>query len=189
MLKRIFTSLAFLTAIITSTNAQKIVVTKGQKLETVTTTKSSMEVMGQNVESENTLTNSIEVKDVNADGYVFGNTTKRMTMKGNMMGQDISFDSDKKEDMDGQIGQAVKDQIGATQEIQVDKKGKIVDLKTTGDAKAPTGGMGDMMNMAGSLSKGQAYPILMQLPSKTLKPGDTWVDSSGTAATLKTVTT
>ena len=188
MTKRIFLLLVLVVSATIAGNAQKIAITKGQKLETVTNTKSNMEVMGQNIDNENTLTSSIEVKDVTADGFLFANTTKRMTMKGSMMGQDINFDSDKKEDMDGQIGQALKDQIGSTQEILVDKKGKISDVKTTGDAK-PAGGMGDVMNMSGSLMKGQAYPILIQLPSSALKAGSSWTDSTGTVATLKTVTT
>ena len=188
MTKRIFLSLALIVSAIIAGNAQKLAVTKGQKLETVTSTKSNMEVMGQNIDNENTLTTNIEVKDVTADGFVFANTTKRMTMKGSMMGQDINFDSDKKEDMDGQIGQALKDQIGSTQEILVDKKGKITEVKTTGDAKS-AGGMGDVMNMSGSLVKGQAYPILIQLPATALKTGNSWTDSTGTVATLKTVTT
>lgn len=188
MTKRIFLLLVLVVSATIAGNAQKIAITKGQKLETVTNTKSNMEVMGQNIDNENTLTSSIEVKDVTADGFLFANTTKRMTMKGSMMGQDINFDSDKKEDMDGQIGQALKDQIGSTQEILVDKKGKISDVKTTGDAK-PAGGMGDVMNMSGSLVKGQAYPILIQLPSSALKAGSSWTDSTGTVATLKTVTT
>ena len=69
----------------------------------------------------------------------------------------------------------------------MDKKGKITDLKSSGDAK-PAGGMTDMMNMSGSLMKGQAFPILIQLPGSSLKTGSTWTDSTGTFATIKTVT-
>lgn len=169
-------------------NAQKVAITKGQKLETLTTTKMTIEVMGQNIDNESSSTNSVEVKDVNADGYLFANTVKRMTMKGSGMGQDMSFDSDKKEDMDGQVGQAVKDKIGAVQEIQVDKQGKVAAIKEAADSK-PAGGMADMMSLTGDIAKGQPYPLLIQLPAKALKTGDSWTDSSGTAATIKTVTT
>ena len=44
--------------------AQKIAVTKGQKLETITLQKLTMEVMGQNMDNESTLTSAVEVKDV-----------------------------------------------------------------------------------------------------------------------------
>jgi Family of unknown function (DUF6263) len=188
MTKRFLFSMAFAVTATAGVQAQKVAVTKGQKLETVTTTKMNMEVMGQTIDNESTSTSSVEVKEVTADGYLFTNTVKRLTMKGSGMGQDMSFDSDKKEDMDGQVGQAVKDKIGAVQEIMVDKQGKVTGIKESEDKKAPGGGMADMMSMTGDIAKGQAYPILIQLPSKSVKPGDTWTDSTGTPATLKTVT-
>ncbi|HTL08812.1 MAG TPA: DUF6263 family protein [Chitinophagaceae bacterium] len=187
MTKGIYVSLLMLATVAGSAHAQKISVTKGQKLETVTTTKMSMEVMGQSMDNESTATSNIEVKDVTADGYLFTNTIRRMTMKGSTMGQDISFDSDKKEDMDGQIGQALKDQIGNPQEIQVDKKGKVSGLQEAADKKAGAG-MAGMMGMSGDIAKGQPYPILIQLPANAVKPGDSWTDSSGSPATIKTVT-
>jgi len=188
MTKKILLSFLLMALAAGAGYAQKIAVTKGQKLETITTTKMKMEVMGQNMDNESIATSNVEVKDVNADGYLFINTIKRMTMKGNAMGQEMNFDSDKKEDMDGQIGQALKDKIGTPQEIQVDKRGKVAGIKDSSDKK-PGGSMGDMMNMSGDITKGQPYPILIQLPAAGVKPGDTWTDSSGTVATLKTVTT
>jgi len=187
MAKRIFLSIAMIATVAIAGHAQKIAVTKGQKLETLTTTKMTMEMMGQNINNESGATTDIEVKDVNAEGFLFSSIIKRMTTKVSGMGQDISFDSDKKEDMDGQIGQAVKDQINVQQEIQVDQKGKVISTTASSDKK--TGGMADMMSITGDVTKGQPYPILIQLPAKTVKPGDTWVDSSGTTATIKTVTT
>lgn len=168
--------------------AQKIAVKKGQQLETIATTKMSMEVMGQNMDNLSTLTSSVAVKDITDSSYIFSNTVKRMTIKINGMGQDISFDSDKKEDMDGQMGQALKDQIGAIQEIQVSKQGKVISTRQTADKK-PGPDMASMMSMSGDLTQGQPYPILIQLPAKAVKVGDTWTDSSSSAATIKTVTT
>lgn len=192
MLKRTFLFSAIAALTITA-NAQKIAVTKGQKLEAVSSTKMSMEVMGQTIENETTATSQVEVKDVNDKGFLFGNTIKRITLKSNAMGQDINFDSDKKEDMDGMVGQTMKDRIGKSDEVVVDKQGKVIEIKNEkGDGTdQPTGGggMSDMMNMTNNLAKGQPYPMLMQLPSKSVKPGDSWTDSSGTVETFKSVTT
>ncbi len=188
MTKSILLLLIVTVSAVFTAQAQKLAISKGQKLETMTTTKMTIEVMGQNVDNESSSTSNVEVKDVNADGYLFANTVKRMTMKGSGMGQDMSFDSDKKEDMDGQVGQAVKDKIGAVQEIQVDKQGKVAAIKEAVDSK-PAGGMADMMSLTGDIAKGQPYPLLIQLPARALKTGDSWTDSSGTAATIKTVTT
>jgi hypothetical protein len=189
MTKGFLFSVVFAVLAATGVQAQKLAITKGQKLETVTTTKMNMEVMGQTIDNESVSTSNVEVKDITADGYLFTNTIMRITMKGSGMGQDMSFDSDKKEDLDGQIGQAVKDKIGAVQEIMVDKQGKVAGIKETEDKKPAGGGMADMMNMTGDIAKGQGYPILIQLPAKPVKAGDTWTDSTGTTATLKTVTT
>jgi len=186
MMKRFLFLVSMVIVTVTASYSQKIAVTKGQKLETQINTKTTMEVMGQNIDNETNLTNTVEVKDVNADGYLFSNTINHMTIKGKAMGQEMSFDSDKKEDMDGQIGQAMKGHIGTAQEIQVDKQGKVASIKD-GEDKQPGPDMASMMNMTGDLGKGQPYPILIQLPARSIKPGDTWTDSSGTPATMKTI--
>src|SRR6478609_9322017 len=117
MIKRFLFVATMTSAVITGSYAQKIAITKGQKLETQTVTKTTMEVMGQNIDNETNMVNTVEVKDVTGDGYLFSNTINRMVIKGNAMGQEMSFDSDKKEDMDGQIGQTLKGHIGTAQEI------------------------------------------------------------------------
>jgi len=101
------------------------------------------------------------------------------------MGQEVSFDSDKKEDMDGQMGETMKNVINKPQDIVVDKQGKILEKK--GDSTS--GGINDMMNMSNSLVKGQPFPALVTLPNHPVKTGDTWTDSTGTPATFKAVTT
>ena len=189
MKKGLFLCVVVMAATAANGYAQKLAVTKGQKLETVTTTKMSMEVMGQNVDNETTATSNVEVKDVTAEGYLFSTIIKHMTMKGSGMGQDMSFDSDKKEDMDGQIGQAIKDKIGTEQQVQVDKQGKVASKPGAADEKKAGGGMSDMMSLTGDLTQGQPYPMVIQLPAKAVKPGDSWTDSSGNPSTLKTITT
>jgi hypothetical protein len=186
MTKRILLLMVITVTALSAIQAQKIAVTKGQKLESTLTTAITMDVMGQNIETSTTLVSLVEVKEVNAKGSTMANTITRMLIKSNAMGQDINFDSDKKEDLDGQMGQAVKGKIGASQEVVVDQNGKVVELKDT--TKKAAGGMGDMMNMSGELAKGQAYPMLLQLPGRPVKAGDNWTDSAGTAATMKTVT-
>jgi Family of unknown function (DUF6263) len=171
-------------------NAQKIAVSKGQKLESVVKLKMTMtmEMMGQSMDNSSDVatTSELEVKDVNKDGFQFGNTIKRMTVQSSMMGQDVNFDSDKKEDMDGQMGQVLKDKIGKAEVVNIDKQGKVTEIE--GDTSTSAGGMGDMMSMTAKLTKGQPYPMLIQLPAKPIKKGDSWTDSSGTLSGMKTVT-
>lgn len=186
-MKNAFLAAVLLIAASVSLQAQKVNLSKGQKIETLSSTKMSMEVMGQNMENEVMATANLEVKDQNSEGYVFANTIRRITVKGTAMGQDINFDSDKKEDLDGQMGQAMKDKINVPQEYKIDKAGKIVSLSSEGQNAG--GGMGDMMNITGEMTKGQPFPFISPLAAKSVKPGDSWIDSSGTAETLKTITT
>ena len=186
MKKTILVSLTFIAAIAAG-HAQKLAPAKGQKMEAVTTASMKMEVMGQEINNETVTTTDLEVKDISSESFLFSNSIKRMVIKGSSMGQELSFDSDKKEDMDGQIGQPLKGKIGVPQEIQVDKRGKV--LKLNDSAADKKNSMSDMMSMGNELAKGQPYSFVIQLPSRTVKPGDSWTDSIGTSADLKTVTT
>ena len=174
---------------------QNIKLNKGQKLESqvTNTTSMSQEMMGQKVEfsSKSTITMLTEVKDVTNQSFLLSSTLKRMVMNTSMMGQEINFDSDKKEDMDGQVGSQLKDKIGVAQEISVDKQGKITEVKDTSVTANAQGGMMGMMGDAiqGAITKGAPYPLLVSFPSKSPKPGDTWTDSTGTPETMKMVNT
>lgn len=174
---------------------QNIQLNKGQKLESLVTNSTSMsqEMMGQKVEfsSKSTITMLTEVKDVTNQAFQLASTIKRLVMNTSVMGQEINFDSDKKEDMDGQVGAELKDKIGVAQEVLVDKKGKITSVKDTGASKSQGGGMMGMMGDAiqGAMIKGASYPLLISFPSKSPKAGDTWTDSTGTPETMKMVNT
>ena len=103
------------------------------------------------------------------------------------MGQETTFDSDKKEDMDGQMGAKLKDMIGVAKEITVNKQGKVLESK---DTAAATGSNDPMASLLGSLTaKGTTFPILAPFPARAVKSGDSWTDSSGTPETMKLVNT
>ncbi len=163
-----------------STKAQTIVINKGMKLETVTAIKTTIniEALGQNVETETALTNLVETKNVTDTGYLFSTTTRRMTLKTNSMGQKIDFDSDKPEDLNGPFGSKVKGVIGSVSDIVVSKKGVITLLSSTLTPGADNP-LSQAADFTGFLAKGQPYPLLMPLPGRPVKKGDTWVDSTG----------
>lgn len=189
MIKRYFTLLCAAALATGAAHAQKISVSKGLKLELVSNMKMtmSMEMAGQNIDNntETTNTTQIELKEVNPDSYLFSNTVTKMLLHTTVMGQEMSFDSDKKEDLDGPMGAGMKNVLNVPQEVVVDKQGKVVEKK--GDTGA--GGMNDMMNIGNGMMKGQPYPVLATLPSHPVKVGDNWTDSTGTPATFKAVTT
>src|SRR5687768_9791893 len=96
---------------------KKVSLAKGQQYEQVSLVNMniSQEMMGQVMEMkmESTTNNVVEVKEASKNSYIVSNTMKRMQM--NMTGvQEVTFDSDKKEDLDSQMGEAVRDKIGKT---------------------------------------------------------------------------
>ncbi|MDX1936797.1 MAG: DUF6263 family protein [Flavihumibacter sp.] len=190
-MKRFVLAYLFVLTATIGLQAQKIVIAKGQKLETTISTKMTMtmEMMGQSMENltETVGTTVTEVKEASANGFTLSQLLKKMTMNATMMGQEISFDSDKKEDMDGQMGEAVKGKIGVEEEYKISATGKV--LVAPESKSGESNPMNDLSGVSGSIAVGQQLPYLVPVPSKTLKPGDTWVDSSGTAETVKLVNT
>jgi len=189
MLKRYFTLLCTAALATGAAHAQKIAVAKGLKVEMVSNMKMtmSMEMMGQNIDNntESTNTTQIELKEVTPSSYLFSNTVTKILVHTSAMGTEMNFDSDKKEDMDGPMGASMKPVVNVPQDVLVDKQGKIVEKK--GDTGS--GGMNDVMNMSGNMLEGQPYPMLVTLPGHSIKTGDVWTDSTGSPATLKSITT
>jgi hypothetical protein len=191
MIKRYFTLLCAAALATGAAHAQKIAVSKGLKLEMVSNMKMTMsiEMGGQNIDNntEGINTTQVELKDVTPAGYLFTNTITKMVMHVNAMGQDVSFDSDKKEDLDGPMGASMKELINKPVDVQVDKQGRVID--NGNDSAAGGGGMNDLMNMGSSVTKGQPFPALVALPGHPVKMGDSWTDSTGDVSTIKMVCT
>ena len=168
------------------TVARKVGLVKGQQLEQQSHVKVNMtqEAMGQSIElkMEGDITNLVEVKDAAANSFEVANTLKKILMNMNAMGQDMKFDSDKKEDMDGQLGQAFKGKIGVPKEFSVNKEGVVTAIKNKGEKSEDPGGMmGGMMSGAmgsGEEKEGSAFNSLANIPSKGVKVGESWNDST-----------
>jgi Family of unknown function (DUF6263) len=186
MNKQIFSTLVMAVAIFTIAPAQKINIVKGQKMENLVVLKMKMNVDmgGQKLENdaENKTTSLIEVKDASDKGYTLSSTLKRATFSMSAMGMERSFDSDKPEDLDGEMGGPFKDKINKSTDIQIGKDGKIIEYAEDDKTDGPSSMVG-----LNTLAKGQTYPLLISIPAKAMKVGDSWTDSSGTAETVKRV--
>src|SRR5688572_19738421 len=161
---------------------RKVGLAKGQQLEQLSQVNMNItqEMMGQVMEitMESTVTNLLEVKDNVTDGYAVANTLKKVLMNMNAMGQEMKFDSDKPEDMDGQIGQSYKDKVGKTKEFTVNKEGIITEIKTKEEVKDdPSNMFGNMMSSVEE-KEGAAFNALSNIPAKGVKVGDSWSDST-----------
>lgn len=185
------------------TVTKKVGLAKGQQLEQLSHIKMNMtqEMAGQSMEikMESDITNVVEIKNAASNSFEVANTIKKVLMNMNAMGQDMKFDSDKKEDMDGQMGQAFKGKIGVPREFTVNNEGIITSLKNTAEKKDEAGGMmGGMMSGAlgdAEEKEGAAFNSLANIPAKGVKVGESWKDSTSddngktfTTYTLKEVT-
>lgn len=168
-------TVCFSTASIGQTNASlKLSTGKTYQVENKIETTSSTEVQGQSMESKANVasTYKIQVKDKTGENYNLTNTLSHIVMDMNMMSQQINFDSDKKDDMDGQMGSALKDYINQPKDLKMDNTGKIVsedskDTSATGIAK--------QLNFAQTGYGAQL--AFLALPSDA-KVGSSWTDSS-----------
>lgn len=173
-------------AVSAQTVSKKVTLTKGQQLEQSSQVNMliTQEAMGQvmEIKMESSLINLFEVKDNSATGYSVANTLKKVLMNMNAMGQEMKFDSDKKEDLDGQLGEAYRDKINKPNEYTLNKEGVITEIKNKpAETKDASGGgmMGNMMNgTVGEEKEGAVFNAIANIPAAGVKVGDSWKDST-----------
>lgn len=177
----VFASLLVVMTASAQTISKKVSLAKGQQLEQLskTTVNMTQELMGQSMEiqMESNSTNLLEVKDDNSAGYSLSNTLKKVLMNMNVSGQETKFDSEKKEDMDGQLGSAFKNKINKPREFVVGKDGIITSVKEVPKAEEGADMIGGMLNGAEE-TPGAAFIALANIPAKGAKVGDSWTDST-----------
>src|SRR4051812_39849446 len=93
-----------------ATSSNPITLAKGQVI-TVTTTSNSDAQMGIPMKMNMSGTSIISVIDVNDKDYKLSNTTSKLTLSINAMGQESTYDSDKEADKDSEIGREVSKSI------------------------------------------------------------------------------
>lgn len=166
--------------------SRKAVFAKGQQLERVASVNMSfgMEMMGQTIDMKNvnTITSLVEVKDATAKDYALATTVKRVVSSMSGMGQEMNYDSDKKDESPNEMGQKMGEMVGKTKHVTIDTKGIIVtsDDSTGNELAEKAGGF---MSMTGGLTNaatkpGSSYDLIASLPDKAVKAGDSWIDST-----------
>jgi hypothetical protein len=155
---------------------QTLKLDKGQKyqVDNKLETTSSTEVQGQTMETKVNVSSvyNIVVKDKTDNNYNLTNTITHMVMNMTMMGQEMNFDSDKKEDMDGQMGTALKEYINQPKDVVVDKTGKVIS-KDESDSSASS--IAKQLNFAAT---GYGAQMAFVALPKNPKAGDTWTENT-----------
>lgn len=165
-----------------------LILKKGQKyvVENKVSTKSSTEMQGQQMEAnvDATTSYSIEVKDAVADSYNLTNTITNLKMNMTQMGQEMKFDSDKKEDLDGPIGTSLKDFINQPKTVVVDKSGKVIQEKK--EEKADDASSMISKQLGNFEATGFGADMAFEAIPQNVKVGSTWSNKTDAGGISKT---
>lgn len=183
-MKKIFT---LATALITGlslfaqTQTNKILLDKNQQLKITASVKGNItqEMMGQSMETvmDVNTDKNITVKEVAPKDYQLEGVTTHIKMNMSVMGQDMNFDSNNKDDMAGQMKDAGKD-INVVKPLILTTEGKCSPVVKASPEKAEDAGMNEMMQqlMGGGAEEIVTETYFMLIPAGK-KVGDSWSDS------------
>ena len=175
-MKKTFSLLFFASVISASAFSQgQINLTKGQQyqVDSKISIQSSTEVQGQTMETNNDASTvyTIDVKDVTPAGYSLSNVLKSMKSSVSQMGQEQTFDSEKKDDMDGPVGKALSGSIMVPMAVMISKQGVTIPSKM--DKKVEDKSMIGRSIAAFEESGYGSQLAFLAVPANA-KVGDTW---------------
>ncbi|HET7897516.1 MAG TPA: DUF6263 family protein, partial [Flavisolibacter sp.] len=159
--------------------------TRGQKLEVVTNMNVSAESLMGPSSGTITIADTYTVNDAKANAFTLVKVPKQIKMNFTMGSQEMKVDSDNPNDLNGMLGQPVKEIMSQKPEFTIDALGKIISVKKdktkdTDEEGAAAGMMGMMlpgMDLSSAVPQ-EGNPSLFQvLPNHEVKIGDSWTDS------------
>lgn len=162
----------------------KLSLKKGQKLQVENNIQSviNQEMAGQAVEItiDANLMHQLEVKDKKDKSYLVASTLKKLTTNGSAMGQNMSFDSDKKEDLESETGKAMKDQLNVTKEVELNESAQVINAVKSDKAPSAGGQLMDMVNNVTGAANDESNGANAAFEVMPLgkKVGDSWSDST-----------
>ena len=152
------------------------------------TSTSSSEIMGQTMESNADVTTvyQIEVNHLNNQQYHMKNKIASIKMTMNSPAQNLTFDSQKKEDMDGPIGSAIKDFINQPQDVVMDRSGNVIPSEDSSQASDSSAQSASILKQLGD-PKEQGYGATMAFLTvpKNVSIGSKWQDSTSAEGVTK----
>ncbi len=108
--------------------AQNVKLEKGKKITSKSIMSMDMDMgMGGQMKMKTNTNSFIEITGADNKNYTATNTVTKITSNSEMMGKKMDYDSDKKEDRDGEMGKQFSKMLGKTVQLNIDK--------TTGRAK------------------------------------------------------
>ncbi len=164
--------------------AQTVNLSKGQLITITITSTQDMEMTGMQIKNNSTSTSLLQVNDAGKDNFTASYKLNKLNLNMEMMGQQQSFDSEKPEDKDSEMGKSLGGKIGKDVAILINKNtGEVIvkdpeaDTSSAGGQENPLEGIMESFGAAGDdATAGTAFFVL----PKGKKNGDSWTDSSST---------
>lgn len=189
-MKRFFFAALSIVAVGSTTHTQaqssgKLVLANKAKYAMTNTIKSTtnMEMMGQSMDivADMTMLFSLDVTDVQPNKNTVGSALTGMKMNTTAMGQNMTFDSDKKEDLDGDIGKAISSEFNRVTTVELNDAAEVLSVKKEAAKEGTEADQGmNMIKNMGSVaddgSNGASMAFLV-IPAN-VKVGGNWADSS-----------
>jgi hypothetical protein len=128
--------------------------------------------MGQTMEnnSDSKSTTLYEIQNVGPEEIKLQSTITKMQVTASMMGQDMTYDSDKK-DNDGPVADVLSKMLNKGRSIKLDNKGKI-----TKQDEPEEGGQAGMMGAGATGNETATELFIPALIGKELKAGESFQD-------------
>ncbi len=175
----------------------KILLKIGQKIVATSTVNMQGDFgMGMEITSNTITENTMNVKLSTSDNYTISNTITKIKVDMAMMGQNNSYDSEKKGNSNEEIAKVFEDKLNKVTDVVLDSKTGIVSMlnKTTENTESgsPVDGI---MKMFGDASEEGAVSSAFLVIPQGKKIGQSWSDTSKTkdiksirVFTLKSIT-
>jgi len=192
-MKKIFLAAALIISIhgLAQSFTPLVKLTSGKKYKVTNSSKGSMiqEAMGQSMEipMEITSNSELQVKTAIASGYQLASTNTHMSLAISMMGQDISYNSDNKEDREGELGQTLNKLLNQTVTFDITSFGKVVESSVVKPAEANIEATNAANPLLGMLGIGSSLAttspaVNIFATDATIQLGQSFTDTSGSDA-------
>ena len=182
LMKKYLIALAFF--ISTGVCAQKIALSKGQEITITTNGTQDIDMSGMGMQMKNitSSTSLLKVMESNKENITTSYTLTKVNLSMDMMGQQSSYDSEKPEDKDSEMGKAISEKIDKAINVIINKNtGKAILKKPERDStekKEDANPLEGLMDSFGSVTEeATVETVFFNIPNEK-KAGESWIDSS-----------
>jgi len=162
---------------------------KGQEITVTGETSQQTELsMGMTINNSSSTVSKVKVENADDKTFTLSTVLKRMTVNTDMMGQNVNYDSDKKEDRESEFGKSVSQALDKVNTIIIDKStGKnLTEKKAEEKDKDDSNPLSALTaSFADGDPNASAAALIFFVPANA-KAGMQWSDSSSKDGLKKT---